>query len=82
LGPDYKKSTNRPKRTSTIVSNHVSYLDPVVALVHLRPALAPAKDFEHVPLVGTLCNVVDSIFIPRGGSEEKKELALAAIRER
>jgi len=49
---------------------------------NLRPAFAPAKDFEHVPLLGTLCSVIDSIFIPRGGSEEKKALALAAIRDR
>jgi hypothetical protein len=54
----------------------------VVLIKNLRPAFAPAKDFEHVPLLGTLCSVIDSIFIPRGGSEEKKALALAAIRHR
>ena len=82
LGPDYKKTTVKPKRTSTIVSNHVSWLDVVVLITNFRPSFAPAKDFEHVPLLGTLCKALDSIFIPRGGSEEKKAQALNAIRDR
>jgi 1-acyl-sn-glycerol-3-phosphate acyltransferase len=82
LGEDYMKTMRGPKRVSTIVSNHVSWLDPVVLIKQLRPAFAPAADFENVPLLGTLCSAIDSIFIPRGGSEEKKALALAAIRNR
>jgi 1-acyl-sn-glycerol-3-phosphate acyltransferase len=69
-------------QTSTIVSNHVSWLDPVVLLKNLMPAFAPSSEFRGVPLLGTLMDVIDSIYIPRGGSEENKAKALQAIRER
>ena len=35
-----------------------------------------------MPLLGSLIDAIDSIYIPRGGSEEKKAQALAAIRDR
>jgi len=70
------------KRTSTIVSNHISWLDPVVLIKNIRPAFAPSIEFKGVPLLGTLIDVIDSIYIPRGGSEEKKALVLKTIRER
>ena len=70
------------KRTSTIVSNHVSWLDPVVLIKNLRPAFAPSQEFGSVPILSTLIDSLDSIYIPRGGSELKKAQALAAIQER
>jgi 1-acyl-sn-glycerol-3-phosphate acyltransferase len=82
LGNDYRTTTKAPLRASTIVSNHCSWLDAVVLIKNVRPAFAPSAEFENVPLLGTLCKTIDSIFIPRGGSEEKKALALGAIRDR
>ena len=82
LGPDYKTNMKKIKRTSTIVSNHVSWLDPVVLIKNVRPAFAPSEEFRNVPLLGTLANVIDSIYIPRGGSAESKAKALMAIRDR
>jgi len=82
LGPDYKSKMKKIKRTSTIVSNHVSWLDPVVLIKNVRPAFAPSEEFSRVPLVGTLASVIDSIYIPRGGSPESKARALQAIRDR
>ena len=38
--------------------------------------------FETTPLIGTLGNLVGSIFLPRGGSEEKRQEALRRIKER
>jgi 1-acyl-sn-glycerol-3-phosphate acyltransferase len=66
--PDYKTHMKKIKRTSTIVSNHVSWLDPVVLIKNIRPAFAPSEEFRNVPLLGTLASVIDSIYIPRGGS--------------
>ena len=82
LGENYDKSNKKSVNTSTIVSNHTSWLDPVVYTRTMRPAFAPSAEFENVPLVGTLSTSIDSIFIPRGGSEEKKAKALLHIRER
>ena len=82
LGSDYKKKMKKINKTSTIVCNHVSWLDPVVLLKNVMPAFAPSAEFKGVPLLGTLMDVIDSIYIPRGGSEESKARALQAIRER
>jgi hypothetical protein len=51
-------------------------------LKNVMPAFAPSAEFKGVPLLGTLMDVIDSIYIPRGGSEESKARALQAIRER
>lgn len=82
LGQHYKKYAKKIKRTSTIVCNHISWLDPVVLIKEIRPAFAPSAEFRNVPLLGSLIDAIDSIYIPRGGSEEKKAAALAAIRDR
>jgi 1-acyl-sn-glycerol-3-phosphate acyltransferase len=82
LGPNYKNNVKKIKRTSTIVCNHVSWLDPVVLIKNVRPAFAPSSEFKTVPVLSTLIDCIDSIYIPRGGSEEKKAQALAAIRDR
>jgi len=42
LGPDYKNNQKKIKRTSTIVCNHVSWLDAVVLIKNIRPAFAPS----------------------------------------
>lgn len=54
----------------------------MVLIKNIRPAFAPSSEFKNVPLLGTLIDVIDSIYIPRGGSEESKAKALAAIRDR
>ena len=70
LGPNYKNNVKKIKRTSTIVCNHVSWLDPVVLIKNVRPAFAPSSEFKTVPVLSTLIDCIDSIYIPRGGSEE------------
>lgn len=54
----------------------------MVLIKNIRPAFAPSSEFKNVPLLGTLIDVIDSIYIPRGGSEESKAKALGAIRDR
>jgi len=46
------------------------------------PAFAPSAEFKNVPLLETLMDAIDSIYIPRGGSEESKVRALQAVGER
>lgn len=82
LGPDYKINQKKIKRTSTIVSNHVSWLDTVILIKNVKPAFAPSSEFKNVPILSTLIDCIDSIYIPRGGSEEARAKALSAIRDR
>jgi len=80
LGEDYKKELTKPKRVSTIVSNHTCWLDVVALIKTIKPAFSPSAEFRNIPLLSNLIDALDSIYIPRGGSEEKKAKALAAIR--
>ena len=79
LGPDYKKNERKIKRVSTIVSNHVSWIDPVVLIKTIYPAFAPSSEFRNFPILNRLIDSLDSIYIPRGGSAENKAKALKAI---
>ena len=67
---------------STIVCNHISWLDPIVLIKNIMPAFAPTSGLKDVPLLRTLIDCLDSIYIPRGGSEENKAQALLDIKKR
>jgi 1-acyl-sn-glycerol-3-phosphate acyltransferase len=82
LGEHYKEYAKKIKRVSTIVCNHVSWLDAIVLIKTIRPAFAPSTEFKNVPLLGPLIDAIDSIYIARGGSDEKRAQALSAIRDR
>ena len=64
---------------STIVCNHVSWLDPIILIKNIMPAFAPTSGLKDVPLLRTLIDCLDSIYIPRGGSEENKAQVLHDI---
>lgn len=59
-----------------MVCNHVSWLDCIILIKSVRPAFSPSIEFRNVPLLGTFIDCLDSIYIPRGGSEENKAQAL------
>ena len=82
LGPDYKAKMRSIKKTSTVVTNHVSCLDGMVLVKTVFPAFAPAEEYSRVPILKTLFNSTDCIYMPRGGNEEARAQALQAIRER
>lgn len=78
LGPNY----SRNEYASTIVSNHVSWLDPMVMLKEHLPAFSPTSGLKDLPMITTILDGVDSIYIPRGGSEQNKLDALNEIKKR
>ena len=81
LGKDYKEKMS-DKHTSTIVSNHVSWLDCIVFARMIAPAFAPAYFLKNAPVVGALAKAFGSLFMPRGGTREEKDKAIELIRER
>ena len=82
LGPDYKQKMKPIKKTSTIIANHISFLDGPCLIKAIFPAFAPSIEFASFPVVSTILNTMDSIYMPRGGTEEAKKQAIDAIRER
>lgn len=64
LGPNYSEG----EYASTIVCNHVSWLDPIVLIKTILPAFSPTSGLCTIPLLATLMDCLDSIYIPRGGT--------------
>ena len=75
LGQHYKDSQNESESpAATYVSNHCSWLDPMVLIKTVHPAFTPSTEYESFPLFATLIWALDSIYIPRGGTEcDRKE---------
>jgi 1-acyl-sn-glycerol-3-phosphate acyltransferase len=82
LGKGYKETMKPIKKVSTIISNHVSWIDTQVLYQYFKLAFTLDIGFKKAPLMSNLGNVVDSIYVPRGGTEEKRLAALNAIKDR
>lgn len=54
LGPDYKNDPRKSRYTSTIVVNHVSWLDAIILFCCFECSFAPTKGLKDVPGVGVL----------------------------
>lgn len=82
LGPNYKENQPNHARISTLVSNHVSWLDVVVILTSVVAAFTPSEEIGKIPLFRNIMDCIDCIYIPRGGSTESREKALEKITDR
>ena len=85
LGPNYRDYYRPICKTSTIVSNHVSWMDAIILLKTHHPAFAADKGMATTPLFATLIWALDSIYIPRGGGKadaSSRQEALRIIQER
>ena len=81
LGPDYKNKMGK-KEPSTVIANHVSFLDPIVFSRRIVPSFAAMDSLKKAPLFNILMIAIGSLFIPRGGSREIKDTTLRLIKER
>jgi len=70
------------KKASTLISNHVSWLDTQILYKYYQVAFTLDVGFKRAPLMGNLGNIVDSIYLPRGTDDTKRAQALEAIKDR
>lgn len=82
LGPGYQAKYKEIKKTSTIVSNHVSWLDSLILIYIVTPAFAPHIFFKSVPVFNKTCEVLDSIYIDRGADEISRAKIIKTIVDR
>ena len=82
LGPDYKKKYREDITTSTYISNHVSWVDTMFLYQFYRLALTLDIGFQRAPLMGKMATLIDSIFLPRAQTEEKRAQAIQTIVDR
>ena len=64
------------------MTNHVSWLDAPILIKYFCPGFAPKDAFKGMPLFGKLCDISESIYMPKGGTKELLEKALNVITER
>ena len=81
LGPDYKKK-NEGKNASTIVANHMSWMDAFILTLIYQPSFCPMDGLRKTPGVGTVAQALNCVFIPRGSDAAVREKTLNIIKER
>jgi len=65
-----------------MLCNHVSWLDTQILYKYYKVAFTLDIGFKKAPLMGSLGDIVDSIYLPRSSSDEKRQQALNQIRDR
>lgn len=67
LGPDWK-----PEWTgaSTIVSNHVCWMEIVLALAYFKASFVGKESIRDMPGIGKIGVAIDCLFISRAGTKE------------
>jgi 1-acyl-sn-glycerol-3-phosphate acyltransferase len=70
LGPDWK-----PEWTgaSTIVSNHVCWMDIVVSLAYFKASFVSKKSVRDMPGIGKIASAIDCLFLDRAATKEEKK---------
>jgi 1-acyl-sn-glycerol-3-phosphate acyltransferase len=82
LGPDYQNAYRPDIHTSTIVSNHVSWFDTMNIFQYFNVAMTLDMGFKNMPLMGKMSALIDSLYLPRGSGEEKRQEAIKTIVDR
>ena len=75
LGPGWKKEYDG---ASTLVSNHVSFLDTVFAIYYYYPTIVSRESSKHIPFVGAGLKAMNTVFVARAGADAKESKRLAA----
>jgi 1-acyl-sn-glycerol-3-phosphate acyltransferase len=68
--------------TGTMISNHVTQHDAMIITQYLNNSFALDISFKKIPLMGSLAQMVDGIFVPRAGSDEARQKIMEIIAER
>lgn len=72
LGPDYKNQYREVAQIPTMICNHVSWFDSNILFKYYKIAFIMDQGFKKIPVFGTLCRVLDSVFINVRGTAEAR----------
>lgn len=69
-----RKGRPAPRETAPIiVSNHVSYIDPIFYFYELFPTIVASESHDSMPLVGTIIRAMQVIYVNRFSQASRKE---------
>lgn len=74
LGPDWKKEYNG---ASTLVSNHISFIDTVYAIYYYYPTIVSRESSKNIPFAGAALKAMNTVFVARAGKDAKESKRLA-----
>ena len=81
LGPNYKSQTG-PKQISTIVMNHQSWIDDLIAVVYYYPAFLIKAEAKKAPCVEMILEGLRVMYVDRNASKEQRDKAIQDIIDR
>jgi hypothetical protein len=82
LGPDYKNQYREVEQIPTMISNHVSWIDSQLLFKYFKIAFIMDQGYKKIPVFGTLCSVLDSMFINVRGTADAREKIIEDIKQR
>ncbi|XP_028068680.1 lysophospholipid acyltransferase LPEAT2-like [Camellia sinensis] len=77
-----RKGKPAPRETAPIVvSNHVSYIEPIFFFYELFPTIVAAESHDSIPFVGTIIRAMQVIYVNRFSSSSRKH-AVSEIKRK
>lgn len=69
MGPDWKPEFTE---VGTIVPNHASYMDIVMAYGYFFPAFVAKRSVANIIGIHTISKAIDCLYVDRAGTKEEK----------
>jgi 1-acyl-sn-glycerol-3-phosphate acyltransferase len=82
LGEDWRQElVEREKPVSTIIMNHLSWIDNFFTVKYFNSCHVARKEVSHVPILGAVAYSFGSIYATRDSSVEKRDQTVTDIGE-
>ena len=83
LGPEWRKNKFRGKRVSTLISNHITFIEVWVWISLLTPpSYTPGSFIKKFPIGDFYCKCLNSIYVDRNAPKEELDRAVEEFMER
>ena len=83
LGPEWKKNKFKGKRVSTIISNHIGFVEVLMyASIMRTPAFTPAHFVKKFPIGHHYCAAIQCIYVNRTEGKEQLDKAVQGFIDR
>ena len=84
LGPDYRQNKFKGKKVSTMICNHIGFLDELVWIIcdSQLPSFTPADYVETLCIGNHYCRSLRCIYLKRGKDEASRDESVRRIMER
>ncbi|KAF7825967.1 lysophospholipid acyltransferase LPEAT2 [Senna tora] len=70
-----RKGKPAPRETAPIiVSNHISYIEPIFYFYELFPTIVASESHDSIPCVGTIIRAMQVIYVNRFSAESRKDV--------